>query len=158
MDREFLCVCVHAWMHLCEFPVERLIVWNIAPDKDVFPHSVKALTSLPYLWYCMLLCFYWQTLYCCWHTVHSESIKTPWLFLHFVTLQAYSKIDSMFFSPSSIYTQYPIMTKRKQVFRHFCNTEWRSSLRHCISVLEASLQTPWFESRLHHNRPWSGVP
>jgi hypothetical protein len=29
--------------------------------------------------------------------------------------------------------------------------ELRSSLRHCISVLEASLQTPWFNSRLYHN-------
>uniref|UniRef100_A0A673YRG1 Polypeptide N-acetylgalactosaminyltransferase n=1 Tax=Salmo trutta TaxID=8032 RepID=A0A673YRG1_SALTR len=31
--------------------------------------------------------------------------------------------------------------------------KWRSGLRHRISVLEASLQTPWFESRLYHNRP-----
>jgi hypothetical protein len=30
--------------------------------------------------------------------------------------------------------------------------EWCSGLRHCISVLEASLQTPWFHSRLYHNR------
>ena len=29
---------------------------------------------------------------------------------------------------------------------------------HCISVLEASLQTTWFESRLYHKRPWLGVP
>ena len=33
-----------------------------------------------------------------------------------------------------------------------------SGLRHCVSVLETSLQTPWFESRLYHNRPWLGVP
>jgi hypothetical protein len=31
--------------------------------------------------------------------------------------------------------------------------EWHSGLRHCISVLEASLQTSWFEPRLYHNRP-----
>ena len=30
--------------------------------------------------------------------------------------------------------------------------------RHYISVLEVSLQTPWFESRLYHNRPGLGVP
>jgi hypothetical protein len=30
--------------------------------------------------------------------------------------------------------------------------EWRSGLRHFISVLNVSLQTPWFNSRLHHNR------
>jgi hypothetical protein len=31
--------------------------------------------------------------------------------------------------------------------------EWRISLRQRISVLEASLQTPWFKSRLFYNRP-----
>ena len=31
--------------------------------------------------------------------------------------------------------------------------EWRSGLSHCISVLEVSLQTPCFDSRLYHNRP-----
>ncbi|CDQ66751.1 unnamed protein product [Oncorhynchus mykiss] len=31
--------------------------------------------------------------------------------------------------------------------------EWCNGLRHCISVLKASLQTPLFESRLYHNRP-----
>jgi hypothetical protein len=30
--------------------------------------------------------------------------------------------------------------------------EWRRGLRPRISVFEASLQTPWFESRLCHNR------
>jgi hypothetical protein len=40
------------------------------------------------------------------YTVHSESIQTPWLFPHFVTLQPYSKMDQMFFP--LIYTQYPI--------------------------------------------------
>ena len=43
-------------------------------------------------------------------TVHSESIQTALLFPHFVTLQPYCKI----------YTQYLIMTKQKQVVRHFC--------------------------------------
>ena len=33
--------------------------------------------------------------------------------------------------------------------------EWRSGLRHCISVLEMSLQ---FDSRLYHIQPWLGVP
>jgi hypothetical protein len=46
-------------------------------------------------------------------TVHSESIQTPWLFQHFVTLQPYYKIAKIVFSPSSIYTQYPIITKKK---------------------------------------------
>ena len=32
--------------------------------------------------------------------------------------------------------------------------KWCSSLRHCISVLEAALQTPWFKSRLYHNHDW----
>jgi hypothetical protein len=36
--------------------------------------------------------------------------------------------------------------------------EWRSGLRHCISVLEASLQTPCFKSKLYHNLPLLGVP
>ena len=40
-------------------------------------------------------------------TVHSESIQTPSLFSHFVMLQ-------IIFFPSSISTQYPIMTKQKQ--------------------------------------------
>ena len=42
-------------------------------------------------------------------TVHSESIQTPWLFTDFV------KITALFFS-SSIYTQYPIVMKRKNRF------------------------------------------
>ena len=41
---------------------------------------------------------------------------------------------------------------------NFWAPEWRRGLRHYISVLEASLQTPWFESSLYHNRPWLGVP
>ena len=44
-------------------------------------------------------------------------------------------------------------------FERICREEWEklykyrcAKLKHCISVLEASLQTPWFESRLYHNR------
>ena len=48
--------------------------------------------------------------------VLSESLQTPFLFPHFVTLQPYSKMYTFF--PSSIYTQYYIMTKRQQVFRN----------------------------------------
>jgi hypothetical protein len=44
------------------------------------------------------------------YTVHSKSFQTPWLFLHFLTLQPYSKTDYCFFS--SIDTQYPIMTSQ----------------------------------------------
>jgi hypothetical protein len=32
------------------------------------------------------------------NTVHSESIQTPWLFPHFITLQPYSEIDSRIFA------------------------------------------------------------
>ena len=50
-----------------------------------------------------------------WPTVHSESIQTPWIFPHFVTLQPYSEMDSIVdFFPSSIYARYPIMIKQKQ--------------------------------------------
>ena len=56
------------------------------------------------------------------YTVHSESIQTPWLFPHFVMLQPYSKLDSIAFCPSSIYPQYPIITKQKLVIFYilFC--------------------------------------
>ena len=50
-------------------------------------------------------------------TVHLESIQTPWLFPHFITLQPYSKKKF----PSSIYTQYPIMTKQKLFFEKCAN-------------------------------------
>ena len=46
-------------------------------------------------------------------TEHSESIQTRWLFPNAITLHPYFKFDSIVFSPSSIYTQYPIMTKQK---------------------------------------------
>ena len=44
----------------------------------------------------------------------------PLTFTTFVTLQPYSKTDLILFSLSLIYTQYPIMTKWKQVFRNVC--------------------------------------
>uniref|UniRef100_A0A8C7VCX9 Uncharacterized protein n=1 Tax=Oncorhynchus mykiss TaxID=8022 RepID=A0A8C7VCX9_ONCMY len=44
-------------------------------------------------------------------TVHSESIQTSSPFPHFVTLQPYSKMDSISFFSSSIYTQYPIFVE-----------------------------------------------
>ncbi|KAK6328962.1 hypothetical protein J4Q44_G00009400 [Coregonus suidteri] len=45
------------------------------------------------------------------------------------------------------------MWQARHVLRAWLAPEWHSGLRHCISVLEASLQTPWFDSRLYHNRP-----
>ena len=50
------------------------------------------------------------------YTVHSESIQTPSLFPHFVTEQPYSKMVEIFLS---IYTQYPIVIKKKQVLKKF---------------------------------------
>jgi hypothetical protein len=43
-------------------------------------------------------------------TGHSESIQTPWLFPHFVTALFWNGLNIFF--PSSIYTQYPIMTSQ----------------------------------------------
>ena len=51
-------------------------------------------------------------------TVHSESIQTTLLFQHSVTLQPYSKMDGEKKILLNINTQYPIMTKQKQVFRN----------------------------------------
>ena len=62
--------------------------------------------------------------------VHSNSIQTHSLFPHFVTLQPYSKIDLNACFSSAIYTQYSIITKRKQVFRNVCkkHTKNRNTL------------------------------
>ena len=56
---------------------------------------------------------------CMGHTVHLESIQTPWLFPHFVTLQPYTKIVKI-----KIYLyMIPNNNKAKQVFRHLKNPE-----------------------------------
>ena len=44
----------------------------------------------------------------------------PWIFPHFVKLQPYSKMDLKKTNSTAMYTQYPMMTKWKQVFRIFC--------------------------------------
>jgi hypothetical protein len=49
----------------------------------------------------------------------------------------------------------PPICQLLSVFSH--PPEWYSGLRHCIAVLEASLQT-WLEPRMCHNQPWRGVP
>ena len=65
---------------------------SLAPDFSAAPATLVLISN------CFCRC---QNVICLGiDTVHSESIQTPWLFPHFVTLQSYS----------SIYTQYPIMT------------------------------------------------
>ena len=54
---------------------------------------------------CYSLMLLWRFYFCRLHTVHSEGIQKP-----------HAKIISIHFSPSSIYTQYPIMTKWKPDF------------------------------------------
>jgi hypothetical protein len=48
------------------------------------------------------------------------SIQTPWRFHILIRYSLILKLIK-FKCPSSIYTQYPIMAKRKQDFRHFAN-------------------------------------
>ena len=66
------------------------------------------------------------------HTVHSESTPTPWHFTHFVTLQAYYKIDYIVFFPTSIYTQYPLKSKKRflEMFANVKNIGVR--IYHCV--------------------------
>ena len=56
-------------------------------------------------------------------------------------------------------TIYSSCSEDSTCFNHLSGAlEWRNCLRHCISVLETSLQTPWFESRLYHNPSVIGSP
>ena len=70
------------------------------------------------------------------HTVHSENIQTPSLFLHFGLLQLYSKMDYILFFPDL--STYPIMTKRKNVFRIFGTFITNKKLKYHIYI---SIQT-----------------
>ena len=45
--------------------------------------------------------------------MHSESIQTPWLFPHLVTLQPYSKINLKRKCSSSVYTPYPSQSENR---------------------------------------------
>jgi hypothetical protein len=49
-----------------------------------------------------------------------RKFSDPSHFPHFVTLEPYSKIDFTFYFNSSIYTQYPLTAKWKQVVRNVC--------------------------------------
>ena len=68
--------------------------------------------------YVYMFVFVW--VWACKNIIYSAFRKysSPFTFSHFVMLQLCAKIISIQFS-SSIYTQYPIMTKQKQDFRYF---------------------------------------
>ena len=78
------------------------------------------------------------------HTVPLESIQTPLLFTYFLTLQHYSKMYWIKKKSSAIYTQYPVMTKRKKVFRHFCTfiKNWKQIYLNYIII-----QTLYYETQ-----------
>jgi hypothetical protein len=62
------------------------------------------------------------------------------------------------FRTESVHIAFKGALRTKQHHAFMTTPEWCSGLCHWISVLEAPLQTLWFEFRLHHNRPWLGVP
>ena len=79
------------------------------------------------------------------HTVPSESIQTPSLFPNVVTLHPYSKMDAIFKKKSlAIYTQFPRMRKRKQVFKFFCKCIKINKQKYLIYIRS---QTLCYETR-----------
>ena len=78
--------------------------------------------------------------------------RPPWLFPHFATLQPYLKMYSIYIFSSLIYTKYPIITKRKQVFRTLHKYS-PFAIRHeielrCIHSIDHpwDVSTTWLES------------
>ena len=64
-----------------------------------------------------------------------------WLIPHFVTLHPYSKIDLNCFLTSSIYTQYPIMTKKIRCLELFANVIEKKLILHLNKYSDPLLST-----------------
>jgi hypothetical protein len=72
------------------------------------------------------------------HTVGTESIQTPLNFSLFVSLQPFSKNQKSSFYFSVMYTQHPILDRKKQKCRNFCKFIKKEKLKYHMVI---SIQT-----------------
>jgi hypothetical protein len=75
-----------------------------------------------------------QTNKCLSYTGHSESIQTPWL-PHFVTLQPYSKMDSIVFSPHQSTHNFS-QGQSKNTFFEFLQMYKKKKLKYLVYILQ----------------------